>query len=103
MLKLILTTGLIAGASLAAVGGDMRNVVDLGQNGSPCKVTKAGGSSMFVTADSKDVTLRKGTRLTVVDSEPHQGLIVVKTKMGSKWVQGEIMYENTDCAPVLPK
>ncbi|MET0752958.1 MAG: hypothetical protein ABWZ66_06275 [Pyrinomonadaceae bacterium] len=73
------------------------------QAGKGCKVTKAGGSSMYVESLNKDFPLKRGAYLIVVDPEPHQGIIVVKAKINKKLTQGEIKLDDTNCVPILPR
>lgn len=81
------------------------NTAELGfsQAGTKCKVTKARGSSMYVDSLKKDFFLKRGASLTVVDPEPHQGIIVVKTRIKKKLTQGEIKLDDTNCIPILPR
>ena len=62
----------------------------------PCKVKKP-NANFFVTATEKTIKLRKGTQLKWTIPDLHQGLIVVKAKVGTKWVQGEILLDDTTC------
>lgn len=62
----------------------------------PCKVKKS-NANFFVTATEKTIKLRKGTQLKWTIPDLHQGLIVVKAKVGTKWVQGEILLDDTTC------
>lgn len=98
-------TGFLAALCLSLAG--VFNVgtaeANFPQAGRGCKVTKAGGSSMYVAASDKDFALKRGTSLVVVDPEPHQGIIVVKTKVNKKWTQGEIKLDDTNCVPILPR
>lgn len=89
--------------SLAGVFNVGTAEANFAQAGTGCKVTKAGGSSMYVAATDKDLRLRRGTSLVVVDPEPHQGIIVVKTRISRKWTQGEIKLDDTNCVPILPR
>ncbi len=41
--------------------------------------------------------LKKGTVLNWTIYDMHQGLIVVKAKVGKKWIQGEILIDDTTC------
>ncbi len=61
-----------------------------------CKVKKP-NTNFFVSATETTIRLRKGTALSWTNSELHQGLIVVKAKVGTKWVKGEILLEDTTC------
>lgn len=87
-------TGIFGSAPVEAVGA---------QAGKGCKVTKTGGSSMYVAARDKDVRLKRGASLVVVDPQPRQGIIVVKAKINRKWTQGEINLDDTNCVPILPR
>lgn len=62
-----------------------------------CRVKKP-NSDFFVTATEKTIKLRKGTQLKWTIPDLHQGLIVVKAKVGTKWVAGEILMEDTTCS-----
>lgn len=61
-----------------------------------CKVKK-NNANFFVTATEKDMKLKKGTVLSWTIPNLHQGLIVVKAKVGKKWIQGEILLDDTTC------
>ena len=73
------------------------------QTGKVCKVTKAGGSSMYVASLDKHFRIRRGGTMIVVDPEPHQGIIVVRTMISRKMTKGEIKLDDTNCVPVLPR
>lgn len=62
----------------------------------PCKVKKP-NANFFVSATEKTIKLQKGTQLRWTIPDLHQGLIVVKAKVGTKWVQGEILLDDTTC------
>lgn len=61
-----------------------------------CKVQKT-GAGFFVEATEKTIKLKKGTLLSWTVYDMHQGLIVVKSKIGKKWVEGEILLDDTTC------
>ena len=61
-----------------------------------CKVKK-NNANFFVTATEKDMKLKKGTVLSWTIPNLHQGIIVVKAKVGKKWIQGEIKLDDTTC------
>lgn len=61
-----------------------------------CKVKK-NNANFFVTATEKDMKLKKGTVLSWTIPDMHQGLIVVKAKVGKKWIKGEILLDDTTC------
>lgn len=61
-----------------------------------CKVNK-NNTNFFVTATEKTIKLRKGTVLSWTIPDMHQGLIVVKAKVGKKWIKGEILLDDTTC------
>lgn len=65
-------------------------------NFATCKVKK-NNTNFFVTATEKDMKLKKGTLLSWTIPDMHQGLIVVKAKVGKKWIQGEILLNDTTC------
>jgi hypothetical protein len=73
------------------------------QSGTVCKVTKSGGSSMYVASLDKYFRIRRGGTMIVVDPEPHQGIIVVRAMVNKKMTQGEIKLDDTNCVPILPK
>ena len=76
---------------------------NLSQKGSVCKVTKAGGSTIYVDSLKKDFRIRRGGTMIVVDPEPHQGIIVVRAMINRKMTQGEIKLDDTNCVPILPR
>lgn len=61
-----------------------------------CRVT-ANDTNFFVSATEKTIKLKKGTLLSWTIPDMHQGLIVVKAKIGRKWVRGEIAVDKTSC------
>jgi len=61
-----------------------------------CKVTK-NNADFFVSATERTIKLKAGTRLSWTIFDLHQGLIVVKAKVGTKWVSGEILMDDTTC------
>lgn len=61
-----------------------------------CKVKKT-GADFFNEATEKTVKLKKGTALSWTIPDLHQGLIVVKAKIGKKWIKGEILLDDTTC------
>lgn len=61
-----------------------------------CKVKK-NNTDFFVTATEKTIKLKKGTVLSWTIPDLHQGLIVVKAKVGKQWVKGEILLDDTTC------
>ncbi len=67
-----------------------------GSNLTSCKVKKS-NAKFFVTATEKTIRLRKGTSLSWTIPDMHQGLIVVKAKIGTKWLRGEILLDDTTC------
>lgn len=73
------------------------------QPGAVCKVTKKGGSTMYVASLDKYVRIRRGGTMIVVDPEPHQGIIVVRSMVNRKMTQGEIKLDDTNCVPILPR
>lgn len=73
------------------------------QPGTVCKVTKSGGSTMYVDSLKKDFPIRRGGTMIVVDPEPHQGIIVVRAMINKKMTQGEIKLDDTNCVPILPR
>lgn len=73
------------------------------QPGTVCKVTKSGGSTIYVDSLKKDFRIRRGGTMIVVDPEPHQGIIVVRAMLNRKMTQGEIKLDDTNCVPILPR
>lgn len=61
-----------------------------------CKVAK-NNARFFVRATEKFIRLKKGTLLSWSIFDMQQGLIVVKAKVGSEWIQGEIKLDETTC------
>lgn len=61
-----------------------------------CQVRKA-SADFFVSATEKTIKLKKGTALSWTIPDLHQGLIVVKAKVGKKWIKGEILLDDTTC------
>ena len=53
-----------------------------------CKVKK-NNADFFVSATEKTIKLKTGTSISWTNGYMNQGLIVVKTKVGKKWIQGE--------------
>ncbi len=80
----------ITAFSLAAI-----NVREASAQTSNCKVTK-NNAEFFVSATEKTMKLRKGTALKIIVFGG-QGVVVVKAKIGSKWVRGEIQIDSTTC------
>lgn len=60
-----------------------------------CKVTK-NNADFFNSSSEKVVKLKKGTALRIV-TFGGQGVVVVKAKIGTKWIKGEIKAEETSC------
>jgi hypothetical protein len=61
-----------------------------------CKVTE-NDTQFFVSSTEKFIKLKKGTLLSWTNAEMHQGVIVVRAKIGKKWVRGEISVDATNC------
>lgn len=61
-----------------------------------CKVKKD-NAIFLVTTTEKTIKLKKGTSISWTIPDMHQGIIVVKAKVGNKWVQGEIKLDYTTC------
>jgi len=101
----LIKTGLLLCFSLAGIfnAGTAKAGSNLTQPGTVCKVTKRGGSTIYVSSLDKDFPLRRGASMIVVDPEPHQGIIVVKTMVNRKMTRGEIKLDDTNCVPILPK
>lgn len=75
----------------------------LAQKNTVCKVTKKGGTNIYVASLDKDFRIRRGGTMIVVDPEPHQGIIVVRAMINKKMTQGEIKLDDTNCVPILPR
>jgi hypothetical protein len=65
-------------------------------NRAACTVKK-NNADFFVSATEKTIKLRAGTRLSWTIPDMNQGLIVVKAKVGTKWIKGEILLDDTTC------
>lgn len=76
--------------SLAAI-----NLPEASAQNNACKVTK-NNANFFVSATPKIMKLKKGTSLQIV-MFGGQGVVVVKAKVGKKWINGEIQGELTNC------
>lgn len=61
-----------------------------------CKVKK-NNADFFIEATEKTFKLKKGILLSWTIYGMHQGLIVVKAKVGKKWIKGEILLDDTTC------
>ena len=61
-----------------------------------CKV-KRNNANFFVIATEKFTKLKKGTLLSWTIPGMQQGLIVVKAKVGTNWIEGEILMDDTTC------
>jgi len=61
-----------------------------------CKVSK-NNANFFVSSTEKNIKLKKGTSLLWTIPDLNQGLIVVKAKIGKKWIKGEILMDDTTC------
>ncbi|MBK6748997.1 MAG: hypothetical protein KA956_04485 [Pyrinomonadaceae bacterium] len=72
------------------------SVEAFGSNFASCRVSKS-NAKFFVSATEKTIRLKKGTALSWTIPEMHQGLIVVKAKVGTKWIKGEILMDDTTC------
>ena len=95
-----LFAALLAGAFST---GEAQAETNFSQAGKACKVTKSGGSSIYVASLNKDFPIRRGGTMIVVDPEPHQGIIVVRAMINRKMTQGEIKLDDTNCVPILPR
>lgn len=95
-----LFAALLAGAFST---GEAKAETSFSQAGKVCKVTKRGGTTIYVSSLNKDFPIRRGGTMIVVDPEPHQGIIVVKAMINRKMTQGEIKLDDTNCVPILPK
>lgn len=61
-----------------------------------CRVKKD-NTDLYVEATNKDIKLKKGTPISWTIPDMHQGIIVVKAKVGNEWIQGEIKLDDTTC------
>jgi len=52
---------------------------------------------LTVSATGKTILLNAGNPLNWTDGSVHQGIIVVKAKVGDKWIQGEVSIDDTTC------
>jgi len=105
MRNIIIKIGLLSIISLAVVfdAGAAKAEAGFRQPGAVCKVTKRGGSSIYVASLDKYFPIRRGGTMIVVDPEPRQGIIVVRAMVNRKMTRGEIKLDDTNCVPVLPK
>ncbi len=71
------------------------NLPEASAQNNACKVTK-NNADFFVSATEKTMKLKKGTSLRIV-MFGGQGVVVVKAKVGKKWVKGEIQIDDTTC------
>lgn len=62
-----------------------------------CRVTNPRGAKVYIEETGKNVRLRRGTLLSVVNPRQHQGLIVVRVRQGKRDVTGNIDVGDTDC------
>ena len=81
---------IITAFSLTAI-----NLPETSAQSNSCKVTK-NNAEFFVSATEKTMKLKKGTALQIV-MFGGQGVVVVKAKIGKKWIKGEIQSELTSC------
>lgn len=93
MVKIKLLT--IALAIITAFSLTAINLPEALAQNNTCKVTK-NNADFFVSATEKMMKLKKGTSLQIV-MFGGQGVVVVKAKVGKKWVKGEIQTELTSC------
>lgn len=61
-----------------------------------CQV-KTDNANLYIEATNKDIKLKKGTPISWTIPDMHQGIIVVKAKVGNEWIQGEIKLDDTTC------
>ncbi len=80
---------------VAALPAENFETGGLASTNNRCQVTER--TTIFINSLNQDYVLDAGTRLIVVNAEPHQGYIVVKMRIHRKWQRGEIKYEDTDC------
>lgn len=97
--KLFTESALAAVVLILALWGQTTNAESGGltaTNLASCRV-RENNANFFVTATEKDMKLKKGTALSWTIPDLHQGLIVVKAKVGTKWIKGEILMDDTTC------
>ena len=101
----LIKIGLLFAVILAAAfsTGEVQAETVFSQPGKACKVTKKGGSTIYVASLNKDFPIRRGGTMIVVDPQPRQGIIVVKAMINRKMTQGEIKLDDTNCVPILPR
>lgn len=63
---------------------------------SDCEV-KTENTNLYIESSNKDIKLKKGTPISWTIPDMHQGIIVVKAKVGNEWIQGEIKLDDTTC------
>lgn len=98
-----------------SVSDDGKTLAYFDQKGETSKLTKVTGAKnekaeikadcevkkdnaiLYVTATDKDIKLKKGTPISWTIPDMHQGIIVVKAKVGNEWIQGEIKLDDTTC------
>jgi hypothetical protein len=85
----------IALATITAFSLTVINLPEASAQSNSCKVTK-NNADFFVSATEKFMKLKKGTSLQIV-MFGGQGVVVVKAKIGKKWIKGEIQGELTNC------
>lgn len=77
----------LASARAAANGGSL----------SVCRVTAKNGLRAYVEKTGKYARLSRGTQLTLVSREIHQGVIVVRAMIGGKSTRVEVQDSDTNC------
>ncbi len=85
----------IALAVMTAFSLTAINLPETSAQNNACKVTKA-NAEFFVSAAEKTMKLKKGTSLRII-MFGGQGVVVVKAKIGKKWIKGEIQIDDTTC------
>lgn len=85
----------IALAVMTAFSLTAINLPEASAQNNACKVTK-NNADFFVSATEKTMKLKKGILLQIVIFGG-QGVVVVKAKIGKKWIKGEIQGELTSC------
>lgn len=93
VLALVAITILLFPATVTpAVGAGLSN-----ERLKTCRVTRAGGSQAYVLRTERYVHLRKGTILSFGGGRQHQGLILVRARVGGRMESLNIDTGNTNC------
>ncbi len=85
----------IAFTAFAAIVVTAFSATEASAQSTSCKVTKNNAEFMYSSSE-KFVKLKKGTALKIV-TFGGQGVVVVKARIGTKWIKGEIKADETSC------